>query len=100
MVEITTILNISEWISAMLVLVAVVLMVRIAKTTGWFRAWSILSTAFFLIFVRRLITAYAPLSNLKTELGYINSILLFILSIMFVVSFYMLNNIFKHQKKQ
>lgn len=100
MIELATILNISDWIAAILVLVSVVFMFKIAKITGWFKAWSILSAAFILIVVRRTVTAYAPISSIPKELGYVNSILQFILSVMYVVSFYMLYNIFKKQKKE
>jgi len=100
MLDIATMFNIIEWIGAALILVAVIFMVRIAKTTGWFKAWAILSTAFILIFVRRVVAAYAPLCCFKTELGYLNSVISLVLSVLYIISFYMLYLIFKQQQEQ
>ena len=100
MLEIATMFNIIEWVAAAMILLAVVFMARIAKVTGWFKAWSILSAAFVLIFVRRVVVAYAPLSNFKVELGYLNSIISFVLSALYIVGFRMLYTIFKRQAKQ
>ena len=100
MSDIATMFNIMEWIGAAMVPVAVIFMIKIAKMTGWFKAWTLLSTAFSLIFVRRVITSYAPLSNFKTELGYLNSVISLVLSVLYIISFYMFYLIFKKQAKQ
>jgi len=92
------IINISiliELIGIILMVVAVILMIRIAELTGWFKAWYILSCAMVLIVARRIITAYAPYTDIKILLGQINSILLLVISILFVSGYYMLYKIFK-----
>jgi hypothetical protein len=83
-----------------LTLIAAVIMVMIARITGWFTAWYILSASFFLIVIRRAIVIYAPFSGIPVQLAYINSVILFVLSIMFVVGFYKLYVLFKENKRQ
>ena len=98
MAEITTIFNIIEWVANFLVLVAVYFMIKIGKVTGWFRAWGILVASFILIVIRRAISAYAPYTSIRPQLGYANSILLLIISVFFVIGFYKLYLLFKKQQ--
>ena len=98
MAEITTIFNIIEWIANLLVLIAVYFMIKIGKVTGWFGAWGILVASFILIVIRRAISAFAPYTNMQPQLVYVNSILLMVISICFVVGFYKLYLLFKKRQ--
>ena len=99
MVDTATLLNISDWIASLLILVSLFLMFRIAKITGWFGAWGTLYAAFVLIFVRRVLSAYSPFSTYGVQLSYINSILQLILSVLYIFGFYRLYILFKEKGK-
>jgi hypothetical protein len=97
MVTASTITFWFELIGIVLTLTAAVIMVKIAHITGWFKAWYVLSASFFLIVIRRAISLYVPYSSIPQALGFVNSTLLLILSIMFVVGFGQLYKLFKEK---
>lgn len=89
-----------EWVGMVYTLVAIYFMAKIGQITGWFKAWMILFLSFVLIIVRRIISAYALISPEKVLLGQINSVLLFVLGILYAMGFYMLYKIFKANNKK
>ena len=100
--EIASLMNIFEWVGTVFTLIAAIYLCRIAKVTGWFRAWIILAVAFFGIVVRRMIALGASnpeFVSYKALLLHINSVLLLVLGILYVVGFYMLYNLFKNKGK-
>jgi hypothetical protein len=100
--NLTTLMSTFEWIGTLLTLISAIYICIIAKVTGWFKAWTILAVAFFLIVVRRIIAIFATNSsfvNYKSLLLQTNSVLLLVLGILYVTSFYMLYQIFKRKIK-
>lgn len=101
--EITALMNIFEWTGTVLTLVAALYICMIAKVTGWFKAWTILAVAFFLIVIRRMIALLATNASFveyKSILLQINSILLLVLGILYVIGFYMLYRLFREKINQ
>ena len=97
-----TLMNIFEWTGTLLTLIAAIYLCMIAKVTGWFRAWVVLAVAFFGIVLRRmiaLIAANPTFADYKTLLLQINSNLLLILGILYVIGFYMLYKLFRGKNK-
>ena len=95
--DITSLMNLFEWTGTLLTLIAAVYLCLIARATGWFKAWIILAVAFFGIVLRRIIALLATnpgLADYKSLLLQINSILLLLLGILYVIGFYMLYNLF------
>ena len=99
MLDISTIASAAEFAGIILMFVAIIFMIKIAKITGGFSAWYILSAALGLIIVRRAITIYAPFSSFPKELGYTNSALLLVISIFYVIGFYKLYVLFKNHRQ-
>ena len=97
------ILNITDWISVVLTLLAVFYILLIGRMNGWFAAWITLAIAFSGIVVRRIIVSIASIPGidpiLKSQLGYANQILQFILAILYLVNFYLLYRLFKKNLK-
>jgi len=100
--DIAGLMNIFEWTGTVLTFIAAIYLCMIAKVTGWFKAWIVLAVAFFGIVVRRIIAivAISPgFEDYKTLLLQLNSVLLLVLGILYVVAFYMLYNLFKAKSK-
>ncbi len=100
--EINTLMSAFEWIGTLLTFIAAIYLCMIAKVTGWFKAWVILAVAFFGIVIRRMIALLAvnpAFINYKTLLLQINSFLLLILGILYVLGFYFLYNLFNSKLK-
>ena len=98
--NVASLMSAFEWIGTVLTLVAAIYLCLIARVTGWFKAWSILAVAFFLIVIRRIISTIAStvtFADYKPLLLQINSVILLLLGIMYVISFYMLYNLFKRK---
>lgn len=85
----------------MLFIVVVIQVFGIARITGTFRAWNLISTAFALIVVRRAIAFSAPFLAIG---GFLREIVeptvLLLITVLFIAGFYELTHIFQRSTRR